>query len=99
MAGILVQKKRKMVLRARFRKKTTIGKVITRLAKVYYEPILVEAIVLLVKEQLNILRLEHQLPEITNAQVLIAVKDKIRQLSSAKNLAPPKWLKDIEDNG
>jgi len=87
-----------MALRDRFRRKTKVTAV-SRPVKIYYEPLLVIAIVLLVKEQLNVLRDIHGLAPITNTQVLGAVKDKINQLAAGRKLPPPQWLKDITENG
>jgi len=84
-----------MVLRDRFKKKTTV-KVISRPVKIAYEPIVVKAIVILVKEQLNLLRAEHGLECLTNAQVLNAVKNKIRDLAAAKSRRP-EWLDEITE--
>lgn len=84
-----------MVLRRRFKKKKT-TRVISRPVKKYAEPLIVKAVVLLIKEQLNLLRAAHDLPELTNAQVLNAVRDKIQQLVEAKNMNL-KWLEDVKE--
>lgn len=45
-----------------------------------FGPLLIEAIVLIIKDEINILRTELGLPERTNEQIRIAVSDKLFSL-------------------
>jgi len=46
-----------------------------------FGPVLLEAIVLIIKEDINLLRVEHGLPERTNEQIMNAIKLKLDALS------------------
>ena len=45
-----------------------------------FGPLLVEAIVLIIKDEINILRVNAGLPERTNEQILVAVNNKLSSL-------------------
>jgi len=49
-----------------------------------FGPMLIEAIVLVIKDEINILRTEAGLPERTNEQILIAIDNKLSPLSKYK---------------
>lgn len=82
-----------MVLQKRLKPKKR-HRIISILVRRYAEPLIVKAIVILVKEQLNVLRLHHSLPLLTNTQVLNAVKGKIAGLAEVKGMSL-KWLDEV----
>lgn len=47
----------------------------------HFGPLLIEAIVLIIKDEINLLRVEVGLPERTNEQILNAVDSKLSSLS------------------
>jgi hypothetical protein len=46
-----------------------------------FGPVLIEAIVLIIKDEINILRSQHGLPERTNQQIVDVIENKISKLS------------------
>lgn len=51
-----------------------------------FGPILIEALALIIKDEINLLRAEHSLPERTNQQIMDAMETKL------ENLTPYDWL-------
>lgn len=59
-------------------------------AKLYqhFGPLLIEAIVLIIKDEINILRVEAGLPKRTNEQIISAISAKLESLSDYD------WMKE-----
>lgn len=55
-----------------------------------FGPKLLEAIVLIIKDEINLLRAEHELPERTNQQIINIVSNKLQQLADYD------WMVDEE---
>ena len=47
----------------------------------YFGPKVIEAIVLIMKDEINLLRVQHELPERTNQQIIDAISNKLVELS------------------
>ena len=47
----------------------------------YFGPKLIEAVVLIIKDEINILRTKAELPERTNKQIITAISNKLDSLS------------------
>jgi len=45
-----------------------------------FGPKVVEAIVLVIKDEINLLRAQHSLPERTNEQIISAIEDKLETI-------------------
>jgi len=54
-----------------------------------FGPMLLEAIVLIIRDEINILRGQHGLPERTNEQIINAISDKLSSLTTYR------WMDEI----
>lgn len=54
-----------------------------------FGPKIVEAVVLIIKDEINLLRAEHNLPERTNQQIIDAIETKLETLSDYD------WMSDV----